>query len=555
MKTLLCILLLLVAVNVEGTTYYVRVGGSDGAAGTSWGTAWETMTNVNTTPSDGDSVFINGVHYSAQLLPITGVTYVGGNGSDNTVTHGGGTLVGSEAVTGWANISGNVYRAPWTPNDGVVISDGVLYTLYQVESGAPDTAWIYRETSYGAVDAPGEYFQNAAHDSIYVYVNNMNSQGLDPDDYIIYASNRIVVAFGQAGRDQKHVVIEGLHVFGARAKCVYGGGDAHHMDSCTIRAVYAAWVSTQPSQNGGCFGTGQISDSSNYGHHNRYVHDTANHVNYQCGVGHSNGFIFYSENYCLIESCVVFSDVLVGYHYKGHYGSSQDDVETGDVIRDCIVYGDSSNTDWGTLQAANHYKDSIYGCIFIGCTDGGIMNAHNDNYGLGDGTYIGNNTFVDCGYGTVDGTDGYIGGRVDINYNVFYEMNTNNIRIYCQAGCDGGDDEANDTLVFPDSNMFYSAGAQTWYNNGVGTFNSLAAWQAAPYYYDLHSNTNNPNFDSVGATDPWLGLARSGTPSEMNVTYGGRTWTLFGAVQLTNYGGTVISGATSRTGKTEISNE
>ena len=49
-KILLCVATALVlAADVQGTTYYVKKGGNDNSNGTSWATAWATLSKVNST--------------------------------------------------------------------------------------------------------------------------------------------------------------------------------------------------------------------------------------------------------------------------------------------------------------------------------------------------------------------------------------------------------------------------------------------------------------------------------------------------------------------------
>jgi hypothetical protein len=84
-----------------------------------------------------------------------------------------------------------------------------------------------------------------------------------------------------------------------------------------------------------------------------------------------------------------------------------------------------------------------------------------------------------------------------------------------------------------DSNLFVST-ANTFERIGLAcgyTNQTLSTWQNT-YHFDENSSwqTTSP-FDSVAAVDPWQGFARSSASNEMNRTYGGQTWTVYGAVQ------------------------
>lgn len=538
MRLLTIIFVLSFFVSAEATKHYVDSDASGGNDGTSWTDAWEHADSING-QAKYDTFWVAGIHYDVQIQPDTGWHIYGGNGTDNTITHGGGTLVGGKEITGWTSYAGNVYKAPWTQTTGDVFGSNLCYTMIQIDTINDDTLWMYRQSTLVAVDAESEYFQNAANDSFYVYVTDTNSVGLDPADYQLYASSKIIINCGDNGYNQKHMYMEGLHVKLARAKAIYTGGDNNHIDSCTFRAINAGWVATNTSQNAGCFGAGNIADSSDgYGHHNRWVHDTANHVNEVISGGHhANGFIFYGESYAVIESCVVFSDVSVGYQFKGHAAQTQDDIETGNVIRYNVLHG-AANVDAGVMHSANFFKDSVYGNIFISSGAGIYYKAH-DYYGYGDSSVIYSNTFVNCDYGVIVGSEGYIGGRVDIKYNVFYECdadgagsNNANIVISCTGSSHGWPTNSNDTLVFPDSNIYYDASAQSWaLRSSSSNYTSLTTWQAAGDY-DANSNTDDPVFDDIDAADPWLGLARTGVSQwDVPITYGGRIWYMPGAVQ------------------------
>lgn len=101
-------------------TFYVSKTGNDNNNGTSWATAWATITKVNTTIANGDTVrFGSGKWYASTVIPPTG-----GNSSHVTVyacstfstaSQGFTTITSGDSVdSGWSLYSGNIYRAAWT---------------------------------------------------------------------------------------------------------------------------------------------------------------------------------------------------------------------------------------------------------------------------------------------------------------------------------------------------------------------------------------------------------------------------------------------------------
>ena len=78
-----------------GSDKYVKVGGNDASAGTSWATAWATVDKAATTATDGDVVHIGFGTYSSEpasndIAPVNagslGIKYL-----PETATTGGGT--------------------------------------------------------------------------------------------------------------------------------------------------------------------------------------------------------------------------------------------------------------------------------------------------------------------------------------------------------------------------------------------------------------------------------------------------------------------------------
>lgn len=90
------IMLLLFSYTANATNYYVKNGGSDVANGLTDGTAWATISKVNSTAISGDSVFFNrGSSWNEKLIPASSNIYYGAYGSGE-----------KPLITGFVSVSG-----------------------------------------------------------------------------------------------------------------------------------------------------------------------------------------------------------------------------------------------------------------------------------------------------------------------------------------------------------------------------------------------------------------------------------------------------------------
>jgi hypothetical protein len=95
MKRLLSIVLCIAFAQIQATahTYYVKVGGNNGSAGTSEGTAWATIAYANSQLTAGDTVLILPGTYTDQIAPTNNgsssawIVYKGSNPNGRPVIH------------------------------------------------------------------------------------------------------------------------------------------------------------------------------------------------------------------------------------------------------------------------------------------------------------------------------------------------------------------------------------------------------------------------------------------------------------------------------------
>jgi hypothetical protein len=107
-------------------------------------------------------------------------------------------------------------------------------------------------------------------------------------------------------------------------------------------------------------------------------------------------------------------------------------------------------------------------------------------------------------------------------YNIFYQNISSDSTSY--TGELAPLDYSQDAWDIVDYNMYIYPTAKFEANeNSV----SLSTWQST-YGMDAHStNTVDPVFTNAANGD----FSRPSASGEMNVTYGGKTWTIYGAVQ------------------------
>lgn len=135
MRGILITILLAISTAIYPTNYYVKVGGSDAAAGTSDGTAWETISKVNTvwaagTFAAGDTIFFN--RGDTWYGTIT-VTEAGTSGTPIVIgAYGTGAepiIEGFVTLSSWTSTGDTIYYATLTAESAteMVIVDGVQY--------------------------------------------------------------------------------------------------------------------------------------------------------------------------------------------------------------------------------------------------------------------------------------------------------------------------------------------------------------------------------------------------------------------------------------------
>lgn len=515
-KILLCVVIAFaLAARVQGTTYYVKKTGNDNSNGTSWATAWATITKVNSVTLGGDTTYFGTGVWRGQLIPATG-----GTSSDRTCcacssfVQGIAKIYGSVQMTGWIQHSGNVYKTKWT-SPGGSFTTSPLYVLCQNDS------MLHYVTSLASVNAAGTYYHDTSTDTIYAWCYG----GGDPDNYIMEGSNRPVVFFNS--RNQSYTTIWGLTLkYGGYSVIIIEADPKPNylrIEHCNIsRASSPAGENPASILFRSC-----TADTSRYGHYNAVRACSLGYsIDHASSPYHGSGVTVYSEHNLVVESCYVSPPFKVGLEKKNRGDGL---ICRNNVFRYNTIVGDAVNPAWdmcGIVAGWNHpVGDSIYGNIITGCTDG--INVQAGVAPVGDSIFIANNTVYNpktYGMEVADDGGNPTTPHKQFKYNLVSAPGSGVQLVFMQNS-----DTANFGAGRLDSNFYY---APSYTFNINWNAKTLTQWRN--YGFDVHSTTGvNPGF-----ADPANGdFSRPSLSQEMNLTYGGRTWTRYGAWQPGDEGG------------------
>lgn len=167
MKKLLILPLMLLSLMAGATTYYVKNGGSDVAAGTSDATAWGTLLKIASSSfSPGDSILLKrGSVFRGQIYRNN----EDGTNSNRIYWGAYGTghkplILGSKdlSATGdWEVHSGNVWKTTATLGTA---QDDISNLIFNRETG-----WGYKKKSLDSLNVQGKFFYNLADSKLYIY--------------------------------------------------------------------------------------------------------------------------------------------------------------------------------------------------------------------------------------------------------------------------------------------------------------------------------------------------------------------------------------------------
>lgn len=248
MKRLLWILPLLLLIGCNqyqprprgNTTYYVKTGGNDLAAGTSDATAWATLSKVNSvTFTPGDSIlFRRGDTFRG------GITQAESGTASNWIVYGAyGTgakpkILGSKDISStsdWTNHSGNVWKTSATLG---TLQDDISNLIFNNEASCG-----FKKKSIDSLNAQGKFYYNRTDDLVYIY------SASNPGTYYshIEAAGNYDVAQGLLKwTNSNYIKVENLDVrYSSAAGIETNGCNGFIVADCDVSWIGGEWLDNE----------------------------------------------------------------------------------------------------------------------------------------------------------------------------------------------------------------------------------------------------------------------------------------------------------------------
>lgn len=312
---------LLCAMSANATTYYIKVGGSNASAGTSWATAWADHTHLNDgTFHGGDTVYFGpGRYKNVNIKPVAGGTngdktaYLSGDGVGTSLSIGTARLYGGDSIGGWTVYGSGVYQASFT-NPSYGAWGRTMFTLVQGDS-------ILVQNSTGTMPTvPGNFYYDGTANIIYAYPYTIGGVS-NPNSFAMWTGNYTVVDFSTASAS--NVSIVGFDIkYGKQWLIFLGSGQA---DSSLISNCSLRYVSGPASDNTAVIASysSGITDTAGFGYRNTIRACYIDYCKQKDGGAANQAYAtdFYCQMYLTVESCVVWGGHIYGenaLYYKGN---------------------------------------------------------------------------------------------------------------------------------------------------------------------------------------------------------------------------------------------
>jgi len=553
--------------------------GDDSKDGLSWANAWQTVQHMDSMVHDsglvvaGDSIIFGAGRYLESMInpPINSdfanlTVYI-----DSSYLNGGdpygAQINGGYDIPTWVsyNVNGdtNIWAAKFDPSVEcwyTALVRGKLLTLVQ-----DDSLLFYPLDNtgdvVGDVDDEGDMWNDSALDSIYAWIYG----DADPNDMeMLIACWKCIgfngqVPYGGAASLQSHVLFKGLDIkLGDNLLVgIYTGADSIIFEHCLLGYVGGSYANNPAIiLSTGDHPTDPAEDLTIKACSLYNIHGHASGSNHQGqGVG---GYLL---RRALIESTYIAPSVQsTGIDWKmGDNWPDADDYSDSSIFRYNIIEPAGGPGIWLSKQCKDNFA---YGNIIRNISGYGTEHkAHvsglssNTVQNLRGGNRYYNNTYYNANiFFEIQAYHWVDGDQNTIKYNVFYDIANASRQFYdfsTWGGDANGETPRSWTYYDIDSNYYYDpdgAFAVDLISDGAGSLLVWSEWQTLGF--DVNSSNSDPGLDSVDAFNAWLGMARSGASGEMDTTYGGKTWTVWGAVQPDTSISQVLD--TASTGQTTI---
>lgn len=577
MTKYLLILCLLSSVSWAGDAYFIDgTNGSDNNAGTSWATAFRTCGHADTATAVGDTVVFkpNDTLYDCHFkFPAGGSptvvtlwcdsTFYATLGDGNHYSpHGPGVkapvLYAGHDVTqdaavqsnAWMQHSGNVYKARWTEVFSSDYSGGVSYVAAAVQN---HDSMLMSLQSLAHVNGEGEYYYDDANDTVYAWKYG----GGDPDGTSMIFSRAAVFDHDQDGPCD-YAKITGLDV-----RCGSPGTiflkDKEMPNHLTVQHCYVtrAGYNGSPVQgeNPGCFKSDNWNSGVGKGQYNTIRACSLGWVMNGGDAGttaprdaftHGGSVVIYAQDHFTVDSCYFFGFSLIAVDFKCDNTPTREFI--GNVVKYSTFMPTPGSPRWGGSHGASRFAtrqvdDSIYGNIYANVGTCVVFQAYSTHVGpnYNEDCVVLNNTAYNVGsffFARKQPEDSCRGGN-KVMYNIvenyvpawsfesksdvsgFYNLGYSNsafVDTVCQK-----------QFGIIDSNAYHdSTDTFTFWDGYWGYNKTFSQWQGLPPYPDSHSIIASSSLLASPANGDYS--PTSEVPS-MNLTYGGQTWTRWGAVQ------------------------
>lgn len=524
-----------------GANKYIKVGGNNSNSGDDWANAWAHPNKTNGSVTYGDVIYIApGTYDTVDIRPVAGITFrcaglpdATDSGRSTVILRGTTTLGGT-----WTNRGSNIWRHDQTvpPRWNAWTMSSELGHMILVRDNVMQHP-VARHLNLASCDEALEFWYDVANDSLFIYSTT------DPSGATFRYGQAPIVRYAE-NANEHNVKFIGLTLsesFQGHFMMATGdwSGSSYLADSLFVSHCNL-WKSSLSMSGGnlGIFFAGfQAVSMTNVNQWGRFSGA------YACSLdtcwappddySGGGGCDFYSQREFTFDSCYFGPSLRAGGVMFKMGGALAPLHSFGNVISNNVFDGGRAAMWFGMMQ------DSllIYGNIFKNQTYRGIdIHSTPSNVPLYGRLKIFNNTFWNSGAGDGEAitltpiiTDST--GSNEIKYNVIFDTAT---AINAIAVRDQG--EATDidfvTHIVIDSNMYYRGGTSFATQFPIWcacTGTNFAAWQSCGF--DVHGTaTTNPNF-FTSQTPTAAGLARPSASGEMARTYGGQTWTVYGAIQ------------------------